>query len=175
MSASRVSTFFRRNKILRFLQIISVNFQVFLHYYRPQRSWGKVMFLQASVILLTGGVCLSACWDTTTTPPLKQTPPRRAYTPHGADIPPGADPPDQAPPSWEQTPPPQSMLGDTVNARAVRILLECNLVYKVTSELFWRKIYKLEFVWVPFEQILDLFKYTWNLKKKTSFHYISVN
>ena len=25
--------------------------------YRPQRSWGKVMFLQASVILLTGGVC----------------------------------------------------------------------------------------------------------------------
>ena len=26
-----------------------------LHLYRPQRSWGKVMFLQASVILLTGG------------------------------------------------------------------------------------------------------------------------
>ena len=26
------------------------------NYYRPQRSWGKVMFLQASVILLTGGV-----------------------------------------------------------------------------------------------------------------------
>ena len=25
------------------------------HHYRPQRSWGKVMFLQASVILLTGG------------------------------------------------------------------------------------------------------------------------
>ena len=25
-------------------------------HYRPQRSWGKVMFLQASVILLTGGV-----------------------------------------------------------------------------------------------------------------------
>ena len=25
------------------------------HDYRPQRSWGKVMFLQASVILLTGG------------------------------------------------------------------------------------------------------------------------
>ena len=28
-----------------------------LNSYRPQRSWGKVMFLQASVILLTGGVC----------------------------------------------------------------------------------------------------------------------
>ena len=26
-----------------------------IHYYRPQRSWGKVMFLQASVILLLGG------------------------------------------------------------------------------------------------------------------------
>ena len=25
------------------------------HNYRPQQSWGKVMFLQASVILLTGG------------------------------------------------------------------------------------------------------------------------
>ena len=27
-----------------------------LYCYHPQRSWGKVMFLQASVILLTGGV-----------------------------------------------------------------------------------------------------------------------
>ena len=54
--------------------------------YRPQRSWGKVMFLQASVILSTKGVCvcLSACWET---PP-----------------PPGADPPRSRLP-WEQTPP----------------------------------------------------------------------
>ena len=36
-----------------------------LNFYRPQRSWGKVMFLQASVILSTGEGCLSACWDTT--------------------------------------------------------------------------------------------------------------
>ena len=46
----------------------------------------KVMFLHLSVILFTGGVCLSACWDTTsriryppgaaTPPPPKQTPPR---------------------------------------------------------------------------------------------------
>ena len=27
------------------------------HIYRPQRSWGKVMFLQESVILSTGGWC----------------------------------------------------------------------------------------------------------------------
>ena len=40
-------------------------------YYRPQQSWGKVIFSQVSVILFTGGVCLSACWDTT---PQDQTP-----------------------------------------------------------------------------------------------------
>ena len=39
----------------------------------------------------------------------------------------GIHPLDQAPP-WEQTPPAQSMLGDTVNVQAVRTLLECNLV-----------------------------------------------
>ena len=65
------------------------------HIYRPQRSWAKVMFLQASVILSTGGVCLSACWDTTTPP--------RADTPPGP-FPPIADTPVQQPP-LEQTPP----------------------------------------------------------------------
>ena len=29
-------------------------------HYRPQQSWGKVMFLQASVILSTGGVACVA-------------------------------------------------------------------------------------------------------------------
>ena len=34
-----------------------MNFTLF-SYYRPQRSWGKVIFSQASVILLMGGgVC----------------------------------------------------------------------------------------------------------------------
>ena len=33
------------------------------HYYRPQRSLGKVMFLYVSVILFTGGVCPITCWD----------------------------------------------------------------------------------------------------------------
>ena len=37
----------------------------------------------------------------------------------------------------EQTPPPaQSMLGDTVNAQAVRIRLECNLVKNILSPFF---------------------------------------
>ena len=96
-------------------------------YYHPQRSWGKVMFLQACVILFIGGG--SASVHAGKHPPgadTRQTrhPPRdQAPSPPGADTPP-----------WEQTPPDQaptpgqSMLGDTVIARAVRILLECNLV-----------------------------------------------
>ena len=51
----------------------------FSYFYRPQRSWDKVMFLHVSVILFTGGVCLSACWDT---PPWDQTRP-----PPGPDTP----------------------------------------------------------------------------------------
>ena len=54
--------------------------------------------------------------------PPEQTPPPGADTPH----PLGADTP----------PPAQSMLGDTVNARAVRILLECKLVSCVMPVLF---------------------------------------
>ena len=45
------------------------------NFYRPQRSWAKVMFLQASVILLTRGVSASV----------------------HAGIPPGPDPPEQTP------------------------------------------------------------------------------
>ena len=69
-------------------------------YYRPQRSWGKVMFLQASVILLTGGYLTHPQGQTqppgTRHPPrpdtpLDQTPPA-ADSPR-ADTPPGADPP----------------------------------------------------------------------------------
>ena len=83
------------------------------NFYRPQRSWAKVMFLQASVILLTwGGVCLSACWDAH--PPGADTPlgadtPRTRHPPgtrhpHGADTP-GSRHPPRADTPWEQTPP----------------------------------------------------------------------
>ena len=60
------------------------------------------------------------------THPLEQTPP-------GTDAP-GSSPPEQThPPRADMPPPgadtpPVSMLGDTVNVRAVRILLEGNLV-----------------------------------------------
>ena len=84
--------------------------------YHPQRSWGKIIFLQASVILFTwGGVCLSTCWDTPWQgdPLSKETPLARR-------------------PSWQGDPPHiHCMLGDTVYKRAVCILLECNLVGKL--------------------------------------------
>ena len=101
-------------------------------YYRPQRSWAKVIFSRACVknsVQRGEGVWLSACWDTNPPPlpPPEQTQPPpiplgadpqsrhppRADTP-GADIPPGADPPgSRHPPTpwswhplpWELTPP----------------------------------------------------------------------
>ena len=67
----------------------------------PATKLGKVMFLQASVILLTGGVCLSACWDTILPPPGSRPPRSRppgtrhplpgSRPPLGADPPPGAE------------------------------------------------------------------------------------
>ena len=78
------------------------------------------------------GVCPIEYWDTLPPwleagPPSDQAPP-----PPGADpwdqAPPGSrHPQDQAPPRTRH-PPAQCMLGDTGNKRAVRILLECNLV-----------------------------------------------
>ena len=112
--------------------------------YRPQWSWAKLMFLWVSVILLTGGVCHSACWDTQT-PPHPHTPtPPWADTPSQEQTPPGTDIPPHLPP--EQTPlrsrhppgvdtVPGSRLQYTVNERPVHILLECILVLFRSLEL----------------------------------------
>ena len=84
----------------------------FLVFYRPQRSWGKVIFSEACQEFCSGGV------------PGQVHPPGR-YTARAGT------------PPWTGTPPPgqilppnsaQCMLGDMGNKRAVRILLECNLV-----------------------------------------------
>ena len=86
--------------------------------------WGKVIFSEVCVKnSVHGGVCLSACWDTT---PRDQagTPPRTRYPPG-----PGTPPPQT------RHPPEQSMLGDTVNEWVVRILLECILVIKVFKDV----------------------------------------
>ena len=112
--------------------------------HRPQRSCGQGnIFAPVCHSVHRGGVCLSACWDTT---PPKQTsaqqttPPEQ--TPPTADTPPTAhphwsrQPPEQTPPKehtpWNRHPPeqtpPGSRLQHTVNERPVRILLEYILV-----------------------------------------------
>ena len=103
------------------------------YFYRPQRSWGKVMFLQASVILSTGGEYL-----TRYPPRTRHTPPGPGTTPLGPGTPPlgpGTPPRTTGPGTHTPPPPAQNMLGDTVNARAVRILLECNLVTSVSCDV----------------------------------------
>ena len=108
------------------------------YHYRPQTKFAKVMYLHLSVgqSVHRADVCLCACCDThppgadtplgadtpkDQTPPIADTPedqtPTRADT-HGSRHPPGAD-----------TPPVHCMLGDLGNKRAVRVLLECILVY----------------------------------------------
>ena len=72
----------------------------------------RLCFYTCLVILFTGGVCLSACWDTL--PPGADTPPRSRH-------PLEADPPDQAPPQSrhppDQAPPDQAPPGvDTPRA-----------------------------------------------------------
>ena len=107
---------------------------ILISYYRPQRSWAKVIFLQASVCPQGGGVSASVHAGIPPqsrhprreqTPP-EQTPPRE-QTPLPREDPPRADtPPEQTPPGPD--PPPGSRLQHTVNERPVRILLECILV-----------------------------------------------
>ena len=75
-------------------------------FYRPQRSWAKVMFLQASVILSTGGVCLSACWDARPPPP-EQTHPPGADTPLNQAPLTRHTPRTRHPPPWASPPPSQ--------------------------------------------------------------------
>ena len=102
------------------------------------------MFLHVSVIhsVHRGGEYLTRYPPSRHPPPLEQTPlgpgtsPQTRYTPSEQtppqdQVPPRADthpPRPGTPPRTRYTPPEQSMLGDTVNVRAVRILLECNLV-----------------------------------------------
>ena len=73
------------------LQTIVYNYPLgTMHYYWPQRSWAKVIFLQACVCPQGGrGVCLSACWDTHT-----------PWTRH----PPGSRPPWSRHPPWSRPP-----------------------------------------------------------------------
>ena len=88
------------------------------------------MFLQASVILSTGGGVPDQVHPPGPGAPPDQVHPPRPGTPPTRYTP----PPDQVHlPRTRYTPPAQSMLGDTVIARAVRILLECILVFSTSQ------------------------------------------
>ena len=104
-------------------------------FYRPQRSWAKVIFLQACVCPQEGSASVHAgiCPPGADTP-REQTSPR-AGTPPGSRHPPGADTPREQTPGAD--PPPGSRLQPTVNERPVRILLECILVQKYLSYHGW--------------------------------------
>ena len=106
--------------LLMLLQKNTVSYFLFLP--AATKLWPRVIFLHLSVILFTGGVCLSACWDT---PQPGRHPPRDQ-----------ADPPDQAdtPPGIRQTSPAGSRLQHTVYERPVRILLECILVTNINAD-----------------------------------------
>ena len=109
--------------------------------------WGKVIFSVACVknSVHSGGGGLLQCmlgyhppWQADTPPPpwqagtplARRIPPPARQTSQQGDSPSGkADAPGKADPPWQGDPPSaQCMLGDTVNKRAVCILLECNLV-----------------------------------------------
>ena len=99
----------------------------------------KVMFLQVSVILSTGGGLRRTPPDQGEPPPDGEPPPRDGgtpprwrppgwRTPPGMENPPGwRTPPDGEPPR-DGEPPPGSRHQHTVYERPVRILLECILV-----------------------------------------------
>ena len=95
-------------------------------FYRPQRSWAKVMFLQASVILSTGGggVHAGQCM-------LGYHPPPREQTPLGADTP------------QEQTPPPEadsgirSTSGRYASYWNAFLFVKFSKFCEVTGTLFW--------------------------------------
>ena len=87
------------------LERFRVQFETVLlesYYYRPQRSWGKVMFLQVCVILFTGGGEYL-----TSTPPDQVHPPGTRYTPLTRYTSPRTryTPPDQVHPPSDQVHP----------------------------------------------------------------------
>ena len=103
------------SSVIKNLSWIEMIFKLLIaHFYCPQGSWGKVIFSQASVILFTGSVCLSACWDTTPPPgsrnpqtrhPLDQAPlgPGTPWTRHPLDL--GAGTPRSRHPPGSRHPP----------------------------------------------------------------------
>ena len=108
-------------------------------FYRPQRSCGQGYVFTRVCDSVNGGVCLSACWDT--------TPPRSRHPP-------------------EQTPP-RSRLQHSVKERPVRILLECILVMPFQRHfppLVWNRLALQKFPGFLFAVTSSLNNIKWRLK-----------
>ena len=110
--------------------------------------WGKVICLQVCVCP-QGGVPDQVPPKDQVHPPMSRHPPNGAEIPH--PTPQEQTPPWDQVPHWEQTTPLEQtpplakcMLGNTVNARAVRILLECNLVELIVSFFFMHHLLLLQ-------------------------------
>ena len=97
-----VVSFLSRTKCPTNKQVVGLSPHKLSHFYRPQRSWAKVIFSQACVenSVHRGGGCLPQCM-------LGYTPREQTHPP-GADLPGSRHPPEQTPPLWEQTPPEQT-------------------------------------------------------------------
>ena len=104
-----------RDKLFKALNVL---------FYRPQRSWGKVMFLHVCVILFTGGWCYPSMhcrWYPSM--PCSRSPGRGACS-WGGSAPKGGSAPGGSAPRGAWWRPPLGQL-----LRAVHILLECILVW----------------------------------------------
>ena len=103
-------------------------------YYRPQRSWAKVMFLQVCVILFTGVVCPGRY-----TPP-GQVHPGQVHSPASRYTPRAGTPPRQVHPPWAGTPPTRKQTpayGQRAASTHLTGMHSCsNYIFKVISDGF---------------------------------------
>ena len=102
------------------------------HINQPRRSLAKVMFLQASVILLTGGVSASVYARIPTPPPWELTCPRPRADPTGSRHPPRADTSLKQTPPWEADSGIRSMSGRYASYWNA-FLLESIILFSVKS------------------------------------------
>ena len=120
----------------------NIPLKVMQNYYHPQTKFAKVMFLHLSVnhsVHGGGRGTLAGTPHWAGTPPGRYTTPWAGTPPNRYTSPQAGKPPGRYPP-WADTPPgqvhpppgrytpPGNACWDTVNKRAVRILLECILV-----------------------------------------------
>ena len=102
------------------------------HCYRPQRSCGKVMFLHGSVILLKGGVCPIACWDTHPSRTKSRAPGTK-----GRQTPPGTKGRQPPPPGPKADPPGRRLLLRTVCTQSLILSCHCLSTLSTTINVRW--------------------------------------